>query len=69
MRKIFLIFIALLCVIYLVNPGAGFIEIIPDQLPFIGNIDEVTVTILLLKILKELGLNLFKDKKEIEEQK
>lgn len=62
MKKVFLIFVAMLCVIYLVNPGAGFIEIIPDNIPFFGNVDEVTVTILLLKVLKELGLNLFKDK-------
>lgn len=67
MKKIFLIFAAMLCVIYLVNPGAGFIELIPDNVPFFGNIDEVTVTVLLLKILKELGLNFFREKDPKEE--
>jgi len=27
-------------VIYILNPGAGVIEIIPDNLPIIGNLDE-----------------------------
>jgi len=26
--------------IYLLNPGAGLIELIPDNLPLIGNLDE-----------------------------
>jgi hypothetical protein len=26
--------------IYMLNPGAGIIEIIPDNIPFIGNLDE-----------------------------
>jgi len=32
--------IAVLGVFYLLNPTAGFIELIPDNLPWVGNIDE-----------------------------
>jgi len=31
---------AVLGVTYLLNPTAGFIELIPDNLPWVGNIDE-----------------------------
>lgn len=33
--------IALISGLYLLNPTAGFIEFIPDNLPIIGNIDEM----------------------------
>jgi uncharacterized membrane protein YkvA (DUF1232 family) len=35
-------------VIYLLNPSAGFIELIPDNLPVVGNLDEAGATALLL---------------------
>ena len=31
---------ALLGFVYLLNPGAGVIEFIPDNLPIVGNLDE-----------------------------
>ncbi len=33
-------FSALIGVIYILNPGSGFIELIPDNLPLVGNLDE-----------------------------
>ena len=30
----------LLGLVYLLNPGAGVIEFLPDNLPFLGNLDE-----------------------------
>ncbi len=48
--------IAVFCVIYLINPTAGFIEFIPDYLPIIGNLDEATATAGLLYALSGLGL-------------
>lgn len=47
--------IAIVCAIYIINPGAGFIEFIPDNLPFIGNLDEATATAGLLYALSGLG--------------
>jgi hypothetical protein len=32
--------------IYLLNPGAGVFELIPDNIPFIGNLDEGVAAIL-----------------------
>lgn len=34
--------------IYLINPTGGFVEFIPDYIPIIGNLDEATVTALLI---------------------
>jgi len=31
---------ALIGVVYILNPTAGLIEVIPDNLPFVGNLDE-----------------------------
>ncbi|MES2308709.1 MAG: YkvA family protein [Verrucomicrobiota bacterium] len=44
--------------IYLLNPGWGVFELIPDNIPFIGNLDEGAATVLLLwgwRRLKELS--------------
>lgn len=47
--------VALLSVLYILNPTAGLFEILPDNLPFIGNIDEATAGALLLASLKYLN--------------
>lgn len=39
-------------VFYLLNPSSGIIELIPDLIPGIGNIDETSVVLLLLACLK-----------------
>ena len=48
--------IAILCAIYILNPTAGFLEFIPDNLPVVGNIDEASATAGLLYALSNLGL-------------
>lgn len=40
--------------IYIINPTAGLVELIPDVLPFIGNLDEAGATALLLWGIREL---------------
>ena len=40
--------------LYLLNPTAGFIELLPDQLPIVGNLDEAAMTALLLGCLRGL---------------
>ena len=52
------VIVAFLCVIYMLNPTAGFVEFIPDNLPVIGNVDEGLIMILLLGCLKYLGLDI-----------
>ena len=45
---------ALLCVLFLLNPSGGWLEI-PDCLPIIGNLDEVAATVVLLRCLGRMG--------------
>lgn len=40
--------------IYMLNPDAGIFEPIPDVLPFVGNLDEAGVMVLLLKSIRAL---------------
>ena len=44
--------------IYILNPTAGIIEIIPDNIPFIGNLDEAGAIILILGCLRHFGFDL-----------
>ncbi len=37
-----------LSIVYLLNPTGGIIELIPDNIPFLGNLDETTVAFLLV---------------------
>lgn len=60
--------LGLLAVLYLLNPGAGIFEIIPDNLPLVGNLDEAAAVALLLLCLRYYGIELpdiFRREKEI----
>ncbi len=54
----FVLLIGLLSAAYLANIGAGVIELIPDNFPVLGNIDEAGATLLLLNCLAYFGINL-----------
>jgi uncharacterized membrane protein YkvA (DUF1232 family) len=57
--KKFVIFcIGLLAALYILNPTAGVFEIIPDNLPLVGNLDEAAAVALLLMCLKYFGVDL-----------
>jgi uncharacterized membrane protein YkvA (DUF1232 family) len=45
---------AIFSILYLANPTGGFVEFIPDNLPFFGNLDEAGVTTLLIWAINEL---------------
>lgn len=67
MKKLLMLIVGALSVIYLANPGAGFFAEIPDNLPLVGNLDEAAVTAILLSVLSYFGLDLkhlFGGKKE-----
>jgi uncharacterized membrane protein YkvA (DUF1232 family) len=49
--------IIILCSLYLINPTLGVFELIPDNIPFIGNLDEGVATTLLLSGLSYFGYN------------
>jgi hypothetical protein len=38
--KFFIYLLSLVGAIYILNPGSGIIELLPDNLPFVGNLDE-----------------------------
>ncbi len=43
-----------LSLVYLLNPGAGAIELLPDYLPIVGNLDEAGMVALLLGCVRAL---------------
>ncbi|MDF1752742.1 MAG: DUF1232 domain-containing protein [Verrucomicrobiales bacterium] len=46
------------CGAYLINPTAGFIELIPDNLPFVGNLDEAGAAAILISCFAYFGLDI-----------
>lgn len=57
MKSFFVAIVAILSVIYLLNPGAGFIELLPDNFPFVGNLDEATAAAVLLACARYFGFD------------
>jgi uncharacterized membrane protein YkvA (DUF1232 family) len=57
-KDIIVLLVMVISAIYLINPTAGVIEIIPDVVPFVGNLDEGVATTLLLSGLSYFGINL-----------
>ena len=48
----------LISLVYLINPGAGFLEIIPDNFPIIGNLDEAAACAVILAAFRYFGMDL-----------
>lgn len=44
--------------IYLINPTAGILEFVPDNLPLVGNLDEAAAVLIILSTLRYYGLDL-----------
>ena len=69
MTRIVVFSVGILATIYILNPTAGLFEIIPDNLPLIGNLDEAAAVALLLMCLSYFGIdlpNIFKRDKDDE---
>lgn len=47
----------ILSALYLLNIGFGVVELIPDNVPIFGNLDEAAATGLLINCLAYFGLN------------
>ena len=58
MKSIIIAIVGVLSLVYLLNPTAGIFEFLPDNIPFVGNVDEVTATALLLSSLSYFGIDL-----------
>ena len=67
MKKIGVFIVGALSAMYLLNPTAGVFELLPDNIPLIGNLDEAGAVALLLSSLRYFGLdfaNIFKKDEE-----
>jgi hypothetical protein len=56
--KLEYLIVFLLTALYLLNFGLGYIEIIPDNAPLIGNVDEFIASVLLLWSAKKMGVRI-----------
>ena len=70
-KTVVVIILGILSMLYILNPGAGVFEFIPDNIPFLGNLDEATAVMVFLACLRYFGIdvgNIFKrrDTKRIE---
>lgn len=53
-EKLFIAICGCVALIYLLNPTAGIIELIPDNVPLIGNLDEFSASLVLLHAIRHL---------------
>ena len=58
MKRTAIICLGFVALIYLLNSTAGFFELIPDNIPIIGNLDEAAAVTLLLMCLRYFGYEL-----------
>ena len=58
MKKPVVFCLGVLSALYILNPTAGLFELLPDNLPLIGNLDEAAAVALLLMCLKYFGIDL-----------
>lgn len=57
-KGLIVIILGALATIYLANPTAGIVELIPDNWPLVGNLDEAGMAVLLLNCLRYFGIDL-----------
>ena len=60
MKSIVTLVLGFLGFCYLINPTAGVFELLPDNLPFLGNLDEAVAAGLVLTALRYFGIDLTK---------
>lgn len=58
MKDLLVALVGVLAFLYLMNPTFGVFELLPDNIPLVGNIDEATATMVLLGALRYFGLDL-----------
>ena len=67
MKKSGIILLALLSIIYLLNPTAGIFELLPDNIPFIGNVDEGLAAYILyscIEYIRGRQIGLFREREK-----
>ncbi len=58
MKGLIVFFFGLIAILYLLNIGAGIVELIPDNMPLVGNLDEAGAVTLLLMCLRYFGVDM-----------
>jgi hypothetical protein len=58
MKTFFVALAGLLSALYLANPTLGVFELLPDNIPLVGNVDEATASMVLLGALRYFGYDL-----------
>ena len=51
-KEMVIIGLGVLGLIYLLNPTAGILELLPDNIPFVGNLDEAMAVLLVTSTLR-----------------
>jgi hypothetical protein len=64
MKNIGMVLLAVISSFYLLNIGVGVIELIPDNIPFVGNLDEVGAVMILFMCLQHFGVDFGKKRKK-----
>ncbi|MDH5763180.1 MAG: DUF1232 domain-containing protein [Nitrospinota bacterium] len=57
-KNILVILAGLLSLVYLLNPTAGVFELIPDNFPIVGNLDEAAAVAIILAAFRYYGIDL-----------
>ena len=55
MKKVVCVIGMIIGIIYILNPTFGVFEIIPDNLPYIGNLDDASAVLLIIACFKQLS--------------
>ena len=69
MKRFLIALAGVLAFLYLMNPTFGVFELLPDNIPLLGNVDEATATMILLGSLRYFGwdvTNLFGKRQAID---
>jgi hypothetical protein len=60
LKELVIIIFAIIAGIYLLNPTAGFLELLPDNLPLVGNLDEAGAVAILVNTFGYYGFDVTK---------
>ena len=60
LKEVVIIIVAVIATLYLLNPTAGILELLPDNLPVVGNLDEAGAVTILISTLGYYGIDMSK---------
>lgn len=58
LKDVLVFSVGAVALVYILNPGAGFLEFLPDNLPLLGNIDEAAAAGILISCVRYFGFDL-----------